>query len=270
MPISKKDIYWLLQQNITNAHEYERLQQACMAAGVGYDAIDIIPFTDTLPPVNPSRSYIIYGSITLSRLAVKEPLLQKGVFFDETIFSMENYLSQWGRHMLNAGAGVLTLNDLVKKDIADDKLLFIRPDNDNKSFAGEVKRFAELKQWHAELIAAERTDLSHPEKLIVAEPWNIRYEWRCWIVNKKVVAASKYRENFRLKKEPGCPPEVIAFAEDRCMEYTPHAVFVMDICLCGEDYYIVECGSMNAAGFYHADINQIVVAVTDYFSTLPA
>jgi hypothetical protein len=171
--------------------------------------------------------------------------------------------------MLNYGARLMTLEELVQEDIDDNKLLFIRPDHDNKSFAGEVKRFAELKKWFTELADADRTDLSHHEKLVVAEPWNIRCEWRCWIVNKKVVAASKYRENFRMKKEAGCPPEVIAFAERRCDEYTPHAVFVMDICLCGDEYYIVECGSMNAAGFYNADIRPIVAAVTAYFAALP-
>lgn len=160
MAPEKQPIYWLIQQNITNTDDLERLQHACIAAGVGVENIDIIPFSDSLPPIDTSRNYIVYGSITLSRLAVRDPLLQKGVFFDETIFSMENYLKKWGRHMLNAGAQVLTLDELVQQDIAGDKLLFIRPDDDNKSFAGEVKSFAELKQWHTQLAAADRTDLS--------------------------------------------------------------------------------------------------------------
>lgn len=115
---------------------------------------------------------------------------------------------------------------------------------------------------------SRRQDRSlHHEKLIVAEPWNILREWRCWIVNKKVVAASQYRENFRLKKIAGCPDAVKEFAETRCLEYTPHDVFVMDICLCGDAYYIVECGSMNAAGFYQASLTHIVEAVTGYFAS---
>jgi hypothetical protein len=99
----------------------------------------------------------------------------------------------------------------------------------------------------------------------VSEPYNIQCEWRLWIVNKKVITASKYREYFRLKKEEGCPKEVIEFAEERCLEYTPHNVFVMDICLSGDEYYIMECGCMNGAGFYRANIENIVKSVTDYF-----
>jgi hypothetical protein len=39
----------------------------------------------------------------------------------------------------------------------------------------------------------------------------------------------------------------------------------MDIGLCGEDLYIIECGCMNSAGFYDADIDKIVQSVTEYF-----
>lgn len=176
--------------------------------------------------------------------------------------------------MLNHGALFTTFEALIgNNEYAPGKLLFIRPDDDSKSFAGEVMRFDEIADWYKKLTVAENTHLLPETKIVVSEPYNIQYEWRLWIVNKKVVAASKYREYFRLKKEEGCPAHVIAFAEERCREYTPHEVFVMDVCLCGDEYFIVECGCMNAAGFYKANIQQIVVAASDYFSlqcSLPA
>ena len=82
---------------------------------------------------------------------------------------------------------------------------------------------------------------------------------------KKVIASSKYREEFRSKKERGCPESVVKFAEERCLEYTPHDIFVMDICQTGDEYYIIECGCMNSAGFYASDVGAIVKIVTEYF-----
>ncbi|OMP80644.1 DUF4343 domain-containing protein [[Flexibacter] sp. ATCC 35208] len=82
---------------------------------------------------------------------------------------------------------------------------------------------------------------------------------------RQQVEASKYRHYFKLKKEEGCPDSVVAFAQARCEEYTPHDVFVMDICLCGDEYFIVEYGGMNAAGFYKARIGDIVKGVSAYF-----
>jgi hypothetical protein len=45
-----------------------------------------------------------------------------------------------------------------------------------------------------------------------------------------VFSISQYRNNFKLEKHKGCPSEVVAFAEERCLQFTPHDVFVMDVC----------------------------------------
>lgn len=103
-----------------------------------------------------------------------------------------------------------------------DQLLFIRPNDDSKSFAREVRRFDEIGDWYEKLRAVENTDLSSESKIDVSEPYNIYFEWRLWILNKKVVASSKYREYFNLRKEEGCPAAVVDFAEERCKQYTPH------------------------------------------------
>lgn len=39
----------------------------------------------------------------------------------------------------------------------------------------------------------------------------------------------------------------------------------MDVCFSDNEYFIVECGCMNGAGFYSADIGKIITAVTEYF-----
>ncbi len=154
----------------------------------------------------------------------------------------------------------------MTQDYDADKLFFIRPDDDTKSFSGEVKQFAEIRDWYDKIKMFGNTNLSMHSRIVVSEPYNIQYEWRLWVVNKKVIAASKYREYFKLVKEQNCPAEVILFAEERCREYTPHDVFVMDVCLCGDQYYIVECGCMNGAGFYKAAIHKIISSVSEWFA----
>jgi ATP-grasp domain, R2K clade family 3 len=142
----------------------------------------------------------------------------------------------------------------------------IRPNDDSKSFSGEVKRFDEIHHWFEQIKASPDVNLTPETKIIIGEPYHIKHEWRLWIVNGKVITASKYREDFKLKKERGCPQDVIDFAEMRCQEYHLHDVFVMDIGYCGDALYIIECGCMNSAGFYNADIGNIVRSVTKYFS----
>ncbi len=266
--MSKKfpDIQWLVQRNLTNTDDLKQLEDACEKTGVQFTSIDIIPFSPEMTAFDRSRHSIIYGSTTFNSLAYKDIDLRKGIFFDEENFSIENYLNKWGKHMLNYNAEITSFKALISnKSHSADKSLFIRPNDDSKSFAGEVRRFDEIEAWYNKLLLSDHLNLSPESKIVVSKPYNIRYEWRLWIVEKVVVAASKYRKYFKLTKEQGCPAEVISFAEARCMEYTPHDVFVMDICLCGDELYIVECGCMNGAGFYHANIDDIVSNVTDYF-----
>lgn len=166
--------------------------------------------------------------------------------------------------MLNYGAVVTTFEELMQADYDANKMLFIRPDDDRKSFAGEVLPFGEYREWFERLKTIENTGISGESRIIVGEPFNIGREWRLWCVNQKVVAASQYRNNFKLEKLRRCPNDVTAFAEARCLEFTPHDIFVMDVCDAGGDLYIVECNCMNAAGFYNADSEAIVSAVTNY------
>lgn len=258
-------IQWVVQRNLTSKTDLESLQLSCEAAGVSFQGIDIIPFSSSLPVFDSSHRSIFYGSTTLCSLVAADKQLQPGLFFDEARFSIENYFNKWGKHMLNYGAEVTTFAALMSREEAPDQLFFIRPDDDSKSFSGETKSFAAIKTWYDQLKMVENTNLTPDTPIVVSAPYNIQYEWRLWIVNGKVITASKYRTYFKLTKEAGCPPEVIAFAESRCLEYSPHAVFVMDICLCGDDFYIVECGCMNAAGFYKADVGAIVAAVSAWF-----
>jgi ATP-grasp domain, R2K clade family 3 len=261
-----KSIQWVVQRNLTSQSDFEELKSSCLKIGVTFIELNIIPFTGQLPEFDRSRNSIIYGSTTFCGLAFEDAHLKNGLFFDPQIFSIENYIEKWGRYMLNYEASISTFKELIDcNNYNSDKLLFIRPNDDSKSFAGEVKRFEEIGDWYERLKAVENTNLSLESKIVVSEPYNIHYEWRLWVVNKKVVAVSKYREYFKLRKEEGCPVEVVSFVEERCQQYTPHDVFVMDICLCGDEYFIVECGCINGAGFYKANIGNIVTSVTEYF-----
>lgn len=260
-----QNIQWVVQQNLTSKEDFDRLRNACEKLAIPFIGINIVPFSSALPYFPRERRSILYGSTTINALAYQDKTLRDGLFFDETKFSIQNYFDKWGAHMLNYGSRICTFDELINSSTESGKLLFIRPDDDSKSFAGEVIRFDEVKAWYDKLSIAGNTNLSLNSKIIVSEPYNIKAEWRLWIVEKEVVTASKYREHFRLKKEEGCPAEVVSFAKERCLEYTPNDVFVMDVCLSGNEYYIVECGCMNGAGFYKANIERVVQSVSDYF-----
>jgi len=139
------NIQWVIQRNLTNTDDLNALKLGCDKIGVQNLEMDIIPFTDQLPDFSKDKQSIFYGSTTMGQLLYKDRDQYKGYFFDQERFSIENYFNKWGAHMLNYGALVTSFNELMSKDYEADKLLFIRPDDDSKSFSGEVKKYNEIK-----------------------------------------------------------------------------------------------------------------------------
>jgi len=261
-------VQWVVQKNLTNYNDFSALKETCQNLQIPFVGIDVIPFSNELPDFDRKPKSIFYGSTTFNNLAYSNSELKEGVFFDPTTFSVERYIKEWGEHMLNYGAVVTTIEELMYTDYDPEKMLFIRPDDDGKSFAGEVLKFGEYREWFERLKTIENSAISGKSRIVVGEPFHIGREWRLWCVGRKVIAASQYRNNFKLEKHRGCPNEVASFAEARCLQFTPHDVFVMDVCETGGELYIVECNCMNGAGFYNANIEAIVSNVTNYVSRL--
>ncbi|RFS24979.1 DUF4343 domain-containing protein [Chitinophaga silvatica] len=267
MPVALQDIQWVVQENLTNIEYINDLQAACKKAGVTFQPIRVIPFSGQLPDFDAGRKSIFYGSTTLCNLVAANEQLKAGLFFDPESFSMENYFQQWGSYMLNYGATITDFKTLLLREEDPNTLFFIRPVDDGKTFAGVVKRFADLTDWCEQLQHYNETRSIAESKIVVGKPYEIEMEWRLWIVEGKVVASSRYRTYFKLTKEKGCPPSVKDFAEARCLEYMPYGAFVMDIGKAGDDLFIIECNCINAAGFYHGDINAIVSEVSRFFAS---
>lgn len=274
-----KNIRWIIQNNLIAENDLNEIQNACKDMGVEFEEILVIPFSSELPEfIKDDKTNIYYGSTTLMYNVYKHLNKPEGLFFNEESFSIENYIKVWKDYMLNSEARTLAFKDFVLENNADDSLWFIRPDADDKSFNGETKTFKDIKDFLEGVIKSNKfmadEGLIPPDicvtgdtMVMVGPPYNIKKEWRNYIVDGKVVASSLYRKNFRLNKSRhDVPEDMIKFVEDRCKEYMPHKIFAMDIALCGDGYYIIECGCLNSVGFYDADIPKIVRSVTEYIS----
>lgn len=260
-------VRWVIQNNLSaEGGDFHKMAKACEELGVAYEGIKVIPFSPDIPEhTKDDKINIYYGATTLMYNIYHQYNKPIGLFFDEERFSIEKYMNVWGKHMLNSEARVTTFKEFCKENHPDDELFFTRPDADDKSFNGDVRTFAEMKDFFKNITLADNVNLTEDTKIIVSTPWNIKKEWRNYVVDGKVVTSSMYRKNFRLHKDGNdIPADMIKFVEDRCKEYTPHACFAMDIALCGDEYYIIECGCLNSVGLYHSDVKKMIEAVTKY------
>ena len=269
-----KKARWIIQNNLIAENDRNQFQQACDELGIDHYEVLVVPFSNELPefPIDDEHENIYYGSTTFMNNIYEQLNAPAGLFYNHETFSMENYIKQWGEHMLNCDAIILTVEEFLD-GIEDGKLNnntihFMRPDGDGKEFDGQTGTYYELKDMLDRIMQYE-SPLEMDSKIVLGPAYNIHREWRNYIVNGKVVTSSRYRNNFRLSKSgTDIPEDMIKFVEDRCNEYQPHEIFAMDIAEVNEDgemkYFIIECGCMNSVGFYHADIKKYVEALTDY------
>lgn len=252
---------FIIQNNLLAENDLRQMQSVCERNHIPYEDVTVIPFTKELPKFTIDKDNIYYGSTTFIN-NVYEQLKPKGVFFDPDKFLMSNYVKQWGEHMLNDQATFTTLSKLVDEPYDDNDEFFIRPNADNKAFEGQVMEFKDIKNWQKNLTQFDNVDPLSDMEIMISEPYNIKKEWRNFIVNGKIVTASKYRENFRVHKSAtDMPTGMLNFVKERIKEYQPATAFAMDIALCGGGYFIIECGCINSVGFYHGDIEKIILAL---------
>jgi hypothetical protein len=261
------NVRWVVQANLLAEDDVALVKSACERIGAEFEPVQVVPFSDALPEFTlDDRVNIYYGSTTfIARVdeALKFPI---GIFYCGTAFQMSNYIAQWGAHMLNADGRETTLRKFHKEEHSPDSMWFVRPNADDKSFAGEVMTFKEAQDWTEAVILNTQIEVDsgrwpalHEDTSIMVGPaYHVKKEWRLYVVNGEVVASTQYRENHRLSKKRGAPQEVVEYVHARCKEHQLHKAFVMDIAMCGDQLFIIECGCINSAGFYHADVDAIV------------
>ncbi len=258
-------INWILQQNLTNPQVLARIKGALSRADEYWEELTLIPFSTELPPLtHPEWQNIVYGSTTLMFNAYATPAYRSAVFFDPLRFQMQNYLRQWGSHLLNADGQLLAFKDLSEISSPLDQSWFVRPNHDSKLFSGQVATFQELRSWQSEILALELPDWNGTTEIWLAPAKPIEKEWRAFIVDGKIVSASRYLVRGKLaESQADLPPAMIAFAQQMVDHYQPAEVFAIDIAWSEGRFQIIECNCFNGTGFYQHDIEAVIRAVNE-------
>lgn len=266
-------IHWYLQAAVfPDGDNLHRLGYLIEEMGMAVHVEPYIPFGgmryDFLPEDQP---VICYGSVAMLRHALTQLRQRPGAFCDWGLLRCSSYYARYGEHLLQRRYGMYPFAEVVRlqpflyDSFAADGCVFIRPDDNDKSFAGEVIHHGAFPRW----LATVAQDPPPPEQLcVVSRPEVLLAEWRLVIAGGQVVTGSQYRRAGSLELERGCPAEVARFAEQLAARWTPHPVFVMDVALCDDGYRLIEIGSVNCAGLYRCDLRAVVAALRDAVAAL--
>nr|WP_250807161.1 ATP-grasp domain-containing protein [Neorhizobium tomejilense] len=206
-----------------------------------------------------SLGLVIYGSVGWMK-RFKASRYSRWVHYDEDTFAATTWVPLLGVKAFNRTGSVLTAEEVGRK-LAEGGRLHVRPDRDDKAFAGTL--FDE-KGWREML--TERSGRLGKDMSSIAcwasEPREIDAEIRCWIVDGNLVEASYYRRGGRLDTLRVQDAELLHELSRLGELHVPCCNYVMDIAVYGVSLEVLEYNPIHSSGWYAADVAKILDAWT--------
>ena len=253
---------WILQEFEDSA----KLAGALNRLGIPFTWHKVVPFAGTLlpePDVGDPNAVVMFGSYSFWRYAEAHNL-RPGVFRIRP-FILE---APWHPYLLNGtDARILRLRDVPEQVADDGSSWFLRPVEDSKEVPGRVVAAGDIVSLARNVLALDESEipigsLRHDTRLMLTRPARIHREWRLWVVHGRIVTYSLYKDGSRVVYRHEIEQDVLEFAQvlaDANPAYSP--AYVMDVCRTDQGLRMVETNCLNAAGFYAADVANLVVAI---------
>lgn len=258
-------MHWILQDNLFNEDAYQELVNFLKERGISHSIHKVIPFIGELvpPPELVSKNVICMGSYSL-RHSARKYQWNPGVF-DLEPYNFIEQRNHWGKEMLNYSSEVLPFGSVV----FNESLMFIRPIEDSKAFAGAVFEKEEFEIWQKKVVddvGYDGSSLTGETLIQVIEPKKIYAEYRFWIVKGEIITASQYKVGSWVVYRTEVDERFYEYVRLRINEWQPHDAFVVDVCDTPDGIKIVEINTLNSCGFYKANIPKLVMALESNFS----
>lgn len=275
-----KRLRWVVQKDLWNEKGYRQLLDALEGRGIPHDVVTVRPFIhDFRPEIRPEGPTIVMG---WEGFGIRARALgwRPGAYLS-TNLDQRIWMTEWGSRCLNSDSVIGRLADVP----TDRGQIFIRPVLDDKSFAGRLDTPETLASWKEDL-AAVVAGMEEGESLPTvtldttvawASPKTILAEWRFFVVGGVVVTGSRYQRNGRSSHARMTRPDIESpqwsstlepdpwtFAQEAAEWWSPLPNFVIDVADTPDGLRIIECGCLNAAGWYDSDVAALVDAIEAY------
>jgi hypothetical protein len=218
------NIKWLFERNVFDDGNPEQMAKHVRSQGmacsevafesVGGDDQELRPSKPV--PFRDDELVMVYGSMNLMKWLLRKNKWPKLAWYDFSRLRCQSYYAHWGAYLLQRQYAFLPLaeinrrKDWLFRTFGRNGAVFIRPDDNAKSFAGGIVRQEHFDQWY------KRANFYDPGPAclaVVSTPETIYAEWRFVIAQRRVIAGSQYRRDGKEEVTASFPSEAAAFAE---------------------------------------------------------
>lgn len=252
-------MFYLLQQNIFKETHYDQLIEFLGKFGLDHEIIRFVPFVQEIEHKTKRKDVWCWGSVNMAHAAKKYGWHPGSMYNDNHDYKV--YAPEYGfKNMLNGDGHIMRLTDPLPESY---DFFFARPTKDTKSFSGQCFARHAWEDWVKTTLenGTERL-LTEETEVLVAPLKQTQQEVRCWVVKGKVITASRYKIHNRVEyKNYDDEAGFVEFAQSMVDKYQPAEAFVIDVCLCEDEYKIVEINCINCSGFYHVNMYKLLEAI---------
>jgi hypothetical protein len=258
-------MYWVLQHNYKWDDGSRELLDILKRCNIPHSVHKVIPFVGEIEPdISPDGKVIVMGAYSLKRVAKRKGWIPGS--FDLGDITFQDHRENWGMEMLNHDAIITTFGKSLNEDLPH--TFFSRPVIDSKIFAGTIFEKDEFLEWRTKIVALgadhQHVDLTLDTEIMISPPKNIINEYRCWIVDRKVVTASLYKRSGRVVYSDMVDQYILDYAQRIADIWSPLDCYVLDVALMEDGLKVIETNTLNAAGFYAANMSKLVQALEEY------
>lgn len=250
-------MHYIVQENLFREEGHAKLINCLERFDISYELVKVRPFIEEVEFVTNRKDVFVFGSLKLARLSKKYGW-KPGALITEN-HDYEVYSKFYKEHLLNFDSRVVPFGSDFEWQFEQQ---FIRPCLDSKSFTGKVFDKEEWDAFKTRMLSNPNDTTLRADSMIqVARPKRLTQEVRCWVVNGKIVTQSTYRRGSFLVYDNVVDRDCLWFTRNMLDIYQLAETFVIDVCLCENEWKIIECGSTSCAGFYDADIQKLVMGL---------
>lgn len=257
-------MFYVIQENVFKEKHYDLLVELMDRHGFEHEIVKFIPFVHQIDFKTTRKDVFCFGAVAMAKTAKIYGWSPGSMLNDNHDFDV--YAPKYGlENMLNGDGTIIKFTDPLPIDHAE---FFARPTKDSKMFTGSVFT---RKSWEDYTAGCDKNDTAQlimmESDILIAPPKNIQQEVRCWIVGGKVVSASSYRIGRQVIYQNYDHEDFfVDFAQKMADIYQPAEAFVLDVCLSDDELKIVEVNNINSAGFYHCNMEKLIMALEDHFN----
>ena len=259
-------IHWVIQRTRRDPFEAERLCEIVGTLGHLAHPIDLVPFSAAIPavPAIPMGAAVVCHGPGFVPRALAHPTWRPGIFFDEAAFRWSAFHANWPGLMLNRAPTFATVGE-VRALLAREGSMFVRPDGDNKAFESGVHDAGSFARAIAQSNMPDGSPVDDKTPVVIGSPVEIESEYRLFIVDGEVAAASAYRHLQRPNVEAFVPNAAVDLALSAASTWMPAPAACIDVATCADGTIgIIEANCINAARFYDANVAAVVDAICSH------